>query len=105
LKAHQETVERFLIAHEEAEELLRNAPADAARSIADHVGIIDKEFVLETLQVSPKYCAQLTPEYISSTMAFVDALKELGYIKRELSKDEIFDTSLIGKIHPGKDHY
>ena len=105
LKTHQETVERFLFAHEEAEELLRKAPAVAAQAIAGHVGIIDKEFVLETLQVSPKYCAQLTPEYISSTMAFVSALWRLGYIKREMDEDEIFDTSLIKKIHPEKNHY
>jgi len=105
LKTHQETVERFLIAHEEAEQLLRKSPAVAAQAIAEHVGIIDKEFVLETLQVSPKYCAQLTPEYISSTMAFVRALRRLGYIRQELDEDEIFDTSLIAKIHPGKGHY
>jgi NitT/TauT family transport system substrate-binding protein len=61
--------------------------------------------VLETLRVSPKYCAALTEGYISSTMNFVRALKELGYIKRELGQDEIFDTSLITKIHPEKDHY
>ncbi len=105
LNAHRETVGRFLIAHEEAEAVLRNDPADAAHAIADHVGIIDQEFVLETLRVSPKYCAQLTPKYISSTMAFVSALKKLGYIKRELDKDDIFDTSLIATIHPEKDHY
>ena len=105
LEAHRETVERFLIAHEEAEAALRNDPADAAQAIADHVGIIDREFVLETLRVSPKYCAQLTTGYIASTMAFVGALRKLGYIKRELDKDEIFDTSLIEKIHPEKDHY
>ncbi len=105
LKAQRETVEKFLTAHEEAETMLRDEPARAAQAIADHVGIIDAEFVLETLQVSPKYCAQLTPEYISSTMAFVAALKRLGYIKRELDQDEIFDTSLIAKIHPEKDHY
>jgi len=105
LKAHRESVEKFLLAHEEAEAVLRNEPADAAQLIADHVGIIDREFVLETLQVSPKYCAQLTAGYISSTMAFVGALKKLGYIKRELDENEIFDTSLIAKIHPEKDHY
>jgi hypothetical protein len=38
-------------------------------------------------------------------MDFVKALKKLGYIKRELDRDEIFDTSLIEKVHPGKDHY
>lgn len=105
LNAHRERVEKFLIAHEEAEAVLRNQPADAAQAIADHVGIIDRAFVLETLRVSPKYCAQLTTAYISSTMAFVVALRNLGYIKRELDKDEIFDTSLIAKIHPEKDHY
>jgi NitT/TauT family transport system substrate-binding protein len=105
LNAKRETVERFLISHEEAEAVLRNDPADAAQAIADHVGIIDREFVLETLRVSPKYCAQLTTKYISSTMAFVNALRKLGYIKRELDQDEIFDTSLIAKIHPEKDHY
>jgi NitT/TauT family transport system substrate-binding protein len=105
LSAHRETTERFLIAHEEAEAVLRNDPAAAAQAIADHVAVIDREFVLETLRVSPKYCAQLTTKYISSTMAFVNALKKLGYIKRQLDKDEIFDTSLIAKTHPKKDHY
>ncbi len=105
LNAHRERVERFLIAHEEAEAVLRNEPADAAQAIADQVGIIDREFVLETLQVSPKYCAALTGGYIASTMDFVKALKKLGYIRRELDKNEIFDTSLIAKIHPEKDHY
>jgi len=105
LRGHRETVERFLQAHEEAEAMLRGDPSAAAQAIADHVAIIDREFVLETLRVSPKYCAALTGGYLSSTMDFVRALKELGYIKRELGQDEIFDTSLITKIHPGKDHY
>lgn len=105
LNAHRERVERFLIAHEEAEAVLRNEPADAARAIAHQVGIIDREFVLETLRVSPKYCAALTGGYIASTMAFVKALRKLGYIRRELDKDEIFDESLIEAIHPEKDHY
>jgi hypothetical protein len=38
-------------------------------------------------------------------MDFVRVLKRLGYIGRQLSSDEIFDLSLIRKIHPGKDHY
>jgi len=105
LEAQHEMVGQFLLAHEEAEMVLRNDPADAARTIADHVAVIDQAFVLETLQVSPRYCAQLTPAYISSTMAFVGALRKLGYIKRELAQHEIFDTSLIAKVHPEKDHY
>ncbi len=67
LAKERETAETFLLLHEEASSFLRNSPAEAARLIAGYVGFIDEEFVLETLKVSPKYCAQVTPEYLSST--------------------------------------
>jgi NitT/TauT family transport system substrate-binding protein len=105
LEQHRAVVERFLILHEEAASFIRDDPAGAAKMISGHVGIIDAEFVLETLQVSPKYCAQLTEGYISSTMRFVKALKRLGYIRREIARDEVFDTTLIRRVHPVKDHY
>jgi hypothetical protein len=38
-------------------------------------------------------------------MEFVKVLKKLGYINRDISFDEIFDTALIRKIHASKDHY
>ncbi len=104
LRTHRELVRRFLVLHEEAEAALRSDPEGSAQAITDYVGIIDREFVLETLQVSPKYCAKLSGGYISSTMKFVKALKGLGYIGRELSRDEIFDTSLIDAVHPLRDH-
>ena len=105
LRDRQELVKHFLVLHEEAEASLRNDPGGAARAIADYVRIIDREFVLETLGVSPRYCAQLTTGYISSTLRFVKALKRLGYIRREIPREEIFDTSLIDAVHPSKDHY
>jgi NitT/TauT family transport system substrate-binding protein len=105
MNERRELVKRFLVLHEEATALMRNRPAEAARTISDYVGFIGPEFVMETLKVSPKYCAQLTAEYISATMEFVKTLKELGYISREVASGEIFDTSLIAKIHPEKDHY
>ncbi|HSQ78699.1 MAG TPA: ABC transporter substrate-binding protein, partial [Nitrospirota bacterium] len=105
LTDQQELVKRFLVLHEEAEVSLRDDPEGAAQAIAGYVGIIDREFVLETLRVSPRYCAKLTPGYISSTLRFVTALKRLGYIRREISREEIFDTSLIDAVHPAKDHY
>lgn len=98
-------VEAFLTAHEEAASFIRNTPGEAASIISRYIGFIDKEFVLDTLNVSPKYCAQLTDEYISSTMDFVVALGKLGYISREVSAEEIFDTSLIRKVHPPGNHY
>jgi NitT/TauT family transport system substrate-binding protein len=105
LEETPDLAERFLTLHEDAATLLREHAGEAAGRISDFVGFIDKDFVLETIQVSPKYCAQLTGGYVSSTMAFVKALKRLGYIEREPSEDEIFDASLINKIHGHSDHY
>jgi len=105
LDEQHETVERFLVLHEEATAFFRKRPREAAKIIADYVGIVDEDFIMDTLKISPKYCAQITNEYISSTMEFEKALKKLGYISREISSDEIFNTSLIKKIHPEEDHY
>jgi len=105
LERNRDTVERFLVLHEEAAAFLRDRMDEAARIIADSVGVVDREFVLDTLSISPKYCACLTDEYIDSTMRFVDVLKTLEYIRSEISPEEIFDTSLIRKVHPGKAHY
>jgi NitT/TauT family transport system substrate-binding protein len=84
---------------------LRSDPAGAAQSIAEQAAVIDADFVLETLQVSPRYCAALSREYVASTMDFVRALKRLGYMRKELPSEEIFDSSLINEVHPGPDHY
>jgi NitT/TauT family transport system substrate-binding protein len=105
LEREEEIFSGFLFLHEEVTAFLRERPGEAARLISSYVGFIDEDFVLETLKVSPKYCAMLTDEYIASTMEFVRALKRLGYIGRLLATEEIFELSLIRKVHPGKDHY
>ncbi|MDH3259310.1 MAG: ABC transporter substrate-binding protein [Deltaproteobacteria bacterium] len=105
LNKEPDKIEKFLLSHEQATSFLRNEPREAAGIIADYVGVADKAFVLDTLKVSPKYCACLTDDYIASTMEFVTVLKELGYIGKGFSSSEIFDTSFIEKIHPEKDHY
>ncbi len=105
LKREYETVERFLILHEEATAFMRNEPGKAAQAIADFVGVVDRDFVLDTLRISPKYCAQLTEEYVASTMRFVPVLKKLGYIHEDVTQDRIFSRNIISRIHPGKDHY
>ena len=105
LERQRETVLAFLFLHEEATAFLRERPAEASRLISSYVGFVDEEFVLDTLRVSPKYCAQLTDEYVASTMDFVRAMKRLGYIGRLPARHEIFDLSLIREAHPGRDHY
>lgn len=105
IKEHSDTAGRFLTLHEEADELLRTCPQEAAGIIASVVGVVDAGFVAETLSVSPRYCAQLSRDYIDSTMKFVHAQRRLGYISKALAEDDIFDPSLIEKTHPPGDHY
>lgn len=102
---HRPLVEQFLRLHEEATAVFRADPAAAARDIAAHVGIVEADFVLETLAVSPRYCAQLSGEYVAATMAFAGALRRLGYISRDVTEREIFDRTPIDTIHPEPDHY
>jgi NitT/TauT family transport system substrate-binding protein len=105
LERHRGVLLEFLSAHEKATAFIRSDPGRAAGIIARFVGIVDRDFVLDTLRVSPRYCAQLTQGYTVCTMAFVAAQKALGYIGRDVSRDEIFDVSLIRVIHGEGDHY
>ncbi len=105
LARETKAVERFLRLHEEATAFIRGRTREAARQIAEFVAVVDEDFVLDTLMVSPKYCAQLTEDYIVATMRFVPVLKKMGYIKSDVTRERIFSPGLIRKVHPGKDHY
>ena len=98
-------IEQFLRSHEAATAYIRNVPDKAAETIAAHIGFIEASFVRETFALSPKYCSLLTDEYIASTMDFVKILHSLGYIRRLISVDAIFDRSLISRVHPEPEHY
>ena len=105
LHGNTSLIEQFLRSHETATACIRTDPDRAAGAIATHIGFIDVSFVRETFAISPKYCAQLTEEYIDSTMSFVKILYELGYIRKVIDSDQIFDCSLISKIHTEPEHY
>jgi NitT/TauT family transport system substrate-binding protein len=105
LERSGDIVRRFLLQHELATSVLRDKQQEAAGIISRFVGFAEEELVLTALQISPKYCAKVTAGYIAATMAFVRAMLSMGYMRREIAADEIFDTSLIDKIHPEKDHY
>jgi NitT/TauT family transport system substrate-binding protein len=105
IRKNSRLVEAFLSIHEEAAGFLRERPREAAEAIASHVGVVDADFVAETLALSPRFCAQLTEAYVSSTMEFEAALRRLGYTKRKLEAGDIFEPSLIRKVHPPGDHY
>ena len=95
----------FLRLHEEATAFIRQKPREAARVIAKFVAVAEEDLVLDTLAISPKYCAHLTEAYLQSTMRFVPVLKRLGFIKSEMSEERIFFRELIDQVHPDKDHY
>lgn len=101
----RELLREFLIVHEKASELLRTHKTEVSRLIAEYMGIVDEGFVYNTLNISPKYCASLTEEYVACTMKMADRLRSLGYIHRGVSVDEVFDRSLIEEVHPESPHY
>lgn len=98
-------LEDFLRRHEDASNLIRERPDMAARLVHSVAGIIEEDFAREVFQVSPKYCASLPDEYIKSAMAFVPALREMGYLDRDLTREDVFCTRLIEKLHPERHHY
>ena len=95
----------FIGLHEQACNCIREQPGEAARILSQAVKVVDAEFVQKVFAISPHYCAALPPPYRVATMAFVPVLRELGYIDRELSEQEIFDLSFIRQVHAAPHHY
>jgi NitT/TauT family transport system substrate-binding protein len=95
----------FLKAHEDASNLIRNKPEIAAEIASQEMGIVDKEFVYDTYGISPRYCAKIPEKYIKSTMEFIPVLKALGYMKNELTVEDIFNLKFINETHPEEAHY
>jgi len=98
-------LEGFLRLHEEACNMIRTHPDEAADIAAKTLGMVDKDFILEVYAVSPKYCASLSEDYIDSTLAFVPFLQKTGYISKSLNAGNVFHTDLIERIHREKPHY
>lgn len=98
-------LEGFLKLHEKACNLITQKPGYAAQAIAREVKVVDQIFVMNIFSVSPRYCASLPQEYIDATLAFVPALNEMGYMRHDLTVDDIFEQSFIKKVHPESHHY
>ncbi|MFW9946539.1 MAG: ABC transporter substrate-binding protein [Candidatus Odinarchaeota archaeon] len=105
IKNQPQLIIKFLEHHKKASYLLRTSQSLAAEKIAKSFEIIDKSYAKSVLMISPKYCISLSEEYVNTTMDFVKALHELGYIKKNLKKNDIFVTDFVQKVHPEKNHY
>jgi len=95
----------FLTLHKKSATLIRQSPDVAAKMIAKTVEMATEEYIKKVLSISPKYCIALSNGYVTSTMEFVEALHRLGYIKRKLDIEDIFDFRFVEKIHPENHHY
>jgi NitT/TauT family transport system substrate-binding protein len=95
----------FLAIHEKAAKILRENKEEASKDIAGFMKVIDERFVSGTLAISPKYCACLTEGYVDCAMRLSGRLKELGYMERAVSPEEVFDRSIIKEIHKEPCHY
>lgn len=100
-----EVVQGFLKAHKRATTHMRQKPREAAKTVARVMEIVDEDYVLQAYAVSPKYCIAVPQEYLSSTLRFVEPLQRLGYLKRDLEQEDIFDLRLVENLHPEPHHY
>lgn len=105
MENHPERLLQFLQVHKDSVGLIKKEPDEAARISSEVVGVVGPEFFTECYKVSPRYCSAISSEYVDATMEFVKALQDGGYIKREVTRDEIFDLSFINKVHPEPHHY
>ncbi|AKB84734.1 ABC transporter substrate-binding protein [Methanococcoides methylutens] len=93
-----DTLLKFIKLHENACEFIRENTEEASKLVSDTIEIIDADFVKEMYEVSPKYSAGISEDYIGSTMRFVDVLNELGYISKKLEQKDIFDLHFVEEL-------
>jgi NitT/TauT family transport system substrate-binding protein len=106
IEQEPDLVLKFLNHNKAASLMLRESPPTrAAKIISTTFEILTENYVSAVLEISPKYCIALSEGYIKSTMEFVKILKDLGYIKKELSIDDIFDFRFVQEVHPESEHY
>jgi len=105
LLACPEFIEGFLVLHERACNLMQHQARQAAFIISREIKAVADDFVIEVLQVSPRYCAALPDAYIDAAMAFVPVLQSMGYLHTALSRQVVFETVHISKVHPDQPHY
>lgn len=105
ISEHPDVLKSFLISHEKASNLIRTQPEIAADLVSSVMGVVDKQYVIDTYKVSPRYCADVSTEFIRSTMDFLPVLKRMDYIQNELEVNDVFYLDLIKRTHKENAHY
>ena len=104
---YPEYVITFLKHHKKASYILRESPNDAAAIISKTFTILNnhEQYVKSILEISPKYCIALSEGYLNSTKGFVNTMHKLGYLKRRLTRKEIYNFKFVEEVHPEEEHY
>ncbi|NOY11858.1 MAG: ABC transporter substrate-binding protein [Archaeoglobi archaeon] len=106
LEDNFESIKDFLIKHEWASNILREAPEHSASLLEMYLrGELGRDVVERILRLSPKYCSSLPEEYVRSAISLSREMERLGYISSRLSERDVFDYELVREIHPQPQHY
>ncbi|MFQ6071561.1 MAG: ABC transporter substrate-binding protein [Methanosarcinales archaeon] len=105
IEHYPDLIVEFLKLHEKTSNFIRRKPNKAAKITSNVVKVVDEDFITQAYNISFKYCASLSKEFINSTLKFLQVLYELKYISKILTEKDIFDTRFIKKIHPEPPHY
>ena len=93
IKEHPDQLRKFLKVHVEATEYLNSHENESASIVARTLGT-DPEIEKRAFQ-NMKFIAVPTSSFIDNVMKFVEIQKQLGYIKKDLKKDDIFDLNYL----------
>ncbi|GAB4312616.1 MAG: hypothetical protein Kow0069_13370 [Promethearchaeota archaeon] len=117
LVAHEDLLESdvlrgFLELHVKASKYLREKLDEVVALAQAEYKVVSARILRHAFEVSPHYCAQLTREYVNSTLLFVPVMERLKYLSGRLvgttpeqAESLIFAPDLIHEVHPPGDHY
>ncbi|MGE0064414.1 MAG: ABC transporter substrate-binding protein [Methanobacteriales archaeon] len=93
IKEHPDQLRKFLKIHVEATEYLNSHKDESASIVAKTLGT-DPEVEKRAFQ-NMKFLAVPTGSFIDNVLKFVEIEKQLGYIKKDLKRDDIFNLEYL----------
>ena len=93
IKEHPDQLRKFLKIHVEATEYLNSHKDESASIVAKTLGT-DPEVEKRAFQ-NMKFLAVPTGSSIDNVLKFVEIEKQLGYIKKDLKRDDIFNLEYL----------
>lgn len=103
VKKNPETFEKIMRITRDASIFSLAYPDEAAKSMKNVVGY-DVEVAKYSLQFAGNYCVLPSPEAVKTTMDILKSMKALGYIKSDLSEEQVFHLEYVTPIHPELPH-